>query len=168
VTGGVELVEFGSPTSLSNAPNTNFLLTNGSLVEILKSSYDRAGLTSPGVSVANANIKFSGGTAAETFSDPNGTYYMGRWSGSQIAVADLATTSPVAPFTDALGAASAHWAIGLTPGNVTGTTINNVQQIVGTTNYTLAAATHPTDGFGNVGTLNSATLSANFSAQTVD
>jgi hypothetical protein len=93
---------------------------------------------------------------------------MGRWSGGQIAVTDLATTSPVAPFADSLGTSSLHWVIGLTPGNVAGTSINNVQQLIGKASYSLAAATHPTDGFGNVGTLNSATLTADFSGQTLD
>ena len=169
VSGGVELVSLSSPTGASNAANSNFVLSDNSLAEILQSPYLRYGLSSQApVSVANADLKFTGGTAADAFSDPNGSYYMGRWSGGQIAVTDLATTSPMAPFSDSLGAASAHWLIGLTPGNLAGTTINNVQQLVGSASYVLAAATHPTDGFGNVGTLNSATLSANFSAQTVD
>jgi hypothetical protein len=169
VTGGVELLSLGSPTVVSNSANTDFVLSDSNLVQALKSSYQRSGLDSVSqTSISAADVKFSGGTAVDTQSDPNGTYYMGRWKGGQIAVTDLATTSPVAPFTDALGAASVHWAIGLAPGNLAGTQINNVQQLAGTASYTLTAATHPTDGFGNVGTLNSATLSANFSKQTVD
>jgi hypothetical protein len=40
--------------------------------------------------------------------------------------------------------------------------------ITGTYAYTLAGGTHPTDNLNNVGTLNSATVSANFTAQTVN
>ena len=169
VTGGVDLISFGSPAASSNVANSNFVLSDKNLVEIVQSPYARFGLAATQQSViANADIKFSGGTAADAASDPNGTYYLGRWSGGQIGVTDRAATSPVAPFADALGTSSAHWLIGLTPGNVAGTSINNVQALVGKASYSLAAATHPTDGFGNVGTLNSATLNADFTAQTVD
>lgn len=169
VAGGVEMVSLDSQTGTFNTPNTNFVLSDKNLVEVLQSPYMRYGLSSQSpVIIANADVKFTGGTAADTFSDPNGTYYMGRWTGGQIAVNDLSSTSPVAPFADSLGVASAHWLIGLTPGNVAGTSINNVQQLVGKSSYSLVAATHPTDGLGNVGTLNSASLTADFSAQTVD
>jgi hypothetical protein len=40
--------------------------------------------------------------------------------------------------------------------------------ISGTYTYVLAGGTNPTDNLGNVGTLNSATLQANFSAMTVN
>ena len=169
VTDGVDLVSLGPPAFSSTMANTNFVLKDKNLVEILQSPYLRFSLASQTQAlIANADIRFTDGTAADAFSDPNGSYYMGRWSGGQIAVRDLAAASPVAPFADSLGAASAHWLVGLAPGNVAGTSINNVQQLVGTASYSLAAATHPTDGFGNVGTLNSATLSADFSTQTVD
>ena len=39
--------------------------------------------------------------------------------------------------------------------------------LTGTFTYTYAGGRHQTDNFGNVGTLNAATLVANFSAQTV-
>ena len=168
VSGGVERSDF--PTTAPASANTNFVLSNLNLVEILNAPYARFGINYQAQApIASANIKFSGGVAADAASDPNGTYYMGRWSGGQVEVKDLATASPVAPFTDLLGTTSAHWIIGLAPGSLAGTpAINAVQQIVGIANYSLAAATHPTDAFGNVGTLNSATLAANFSAQTVN
>lgn len=40
--------------------------------------------------------------------------------------------------------------------------------VSGTANYTLVGNTNPTDNLGNVGTLGSATLTANFTAKTVD
>ena len=169
VSGGVERSDY--PTSkIAASPNTDFVLSGTSLVEIKKAPYERFGINYDAqLPIASADIKFSGGAARDESSDPNGVYYMGRWAGGQIDVKDLASTSPVAPFTDTLGASSAHWIIGLAPGNLSGSpSINGVQQLLGTANYTLAAGTHPTDSFGNVGTLNSASLTANFTAQTVD
>ena len=165
VTGGSELAAASAMSA-----NTNYVLDgNNSLVEIRNAPYTSSGLNYSDATISNADITFSGGAAADAHSDPNGTYYMGRWSGGQIMVTDLAATNPVAPFTTSLGASSAQWIIGLAPGNLASDpSINNVQQLVGTANYTLAAATHPTDAFGDVGTLNSATLAANFSAQTVN
>ena len=62
-----------------------------------------------------------------------------------------------------LGTASAHWITGKEPypGYL-------AQVLTGTASYTLVGGTKPTDMLGNVGTLNSATLAANFTAQTVD
>ncbi|MDO8631099.1 MAG: hypothetical protein Q7R41_11465, partial [Phycisphaerales bacterium] len=92
---------------------------------------------------------------------------MGRWQGGQFTVNDNGTVSDTA-----LGNTSAHWLIGLAPGDSPFSTaigpINNVQRLVGTSTYSLVASTKPTDSLGNVGTLNSASLTANFTAQTVD
>jgi len=171
VTGGIEKLADG-PSMLST--NTNYVLDgNKNLVEIRNVGYDRSGYNYSSAMINNADITFSGGTAKDQANDPNGVYYFGRWQGGLINVKDLATSGAVAPFSDALGTASAHWIVGLIPGNsalpsTAGGPINNTQQIVGTANYSLAAATHPTDSLGNVGTLNSATLAANFSSQTLD
>ena len=171
VTGGAEHTTYD--TNPANA-NSNYLLDqNKNLVEIRNTSYDRFGWNYSGTILSNADIKFSGGTAKDGASDPTGVYYFGRWQGGQVNVTDLATSGALAPFSDALGATSAHWIIGLAPGNSTlpGNTagaINNTQAVTGTANYTLAGATHPTDSLGNVGTLNSATLAANFSSQTLN
>lgn len=177
VTGGVENTIYDT-SSMSLVPatssNTNYVLDgNKNLVQIRNVGYERHGWNYSGAMIQSAEVTFSGGTAKDHANDPNGVYYMGRWQGGQVNVKDLATTGAVAPFSDALGPTSTHWIVGLVPGNSTlpGTIagpINNTQQVVGTANYTLAAATHPTDSLGNVGTLNSATLAANFSAQTLD
>ncbi len=171
VTGGAEHAIYGSSTT---SANTNYVLDgNKSLVEIRSIGYDRFGWNYSAAMITNADITFSGGTAKDLTSDPNGVYYFGRWQGGQVNVTDLAPTGALAPFNDALGPTSVHWIVGLTPGNSTlpNTTlgpINSTQQIVGTANYSLAAATHPTDSQGNVGTLNSAALAANFSSQTLN
>lgn len=62
-----------------------------------------------------------------------------------------------------LGAGSLHWLTGSAaePGHL-------AQVLTGSANYSLVGGTRPTDQFGNVGTLNSAGLSVNFSTQIVD
>lgn len=153
----------------SNVPlsNTKYVLDgNKSLVEIRNTSFEGPGPTDD---IDDAVVKFSGGVALDLFKAPDNTVYMGRIQGGQLDVDDNA--SVVAPFTRLLGAASAHWLIGLMPGNSSTLSnfygpVNNVQTVTGTANYALTAATRPTDSFGNVGTLNSASVAANFSAQT--
>jgi hypothetical protein len=159
-----QYAEGGSP---SDHANTDYVLNeNKDLIEIRHGQFQGS---NPSVTIADANVKYSGGVASDHFQAPDGTGYLGRWTGGQIEVTDL--SSAVAPFAKPLGTNSAHWAIGLLPGqsSLTNTVgpVNNVQQVVGSANYTLEGATHPTDSFGNVGTLNSASLTANFSAQTV-
>ena len=150
-------------------PNTVYVLDgNKNLIEIRDTTYERFGMNYQAqATVTGANAKFSGGTAFDTYNivDADGAFYMGRWAGGQMDV-----TGPIT-VTDLLGPASAHWLIGLFPGNALApypTNVNNVQTLIGTANYTLLANTAPTDSFGNVGVLNSATLSANFTAQTVN
>lgn len=174
VTGGVEhaILKLLQPQA-----NTQYVLdANRNLTEIKSSLYERFGLTyTAQADILSADIKFSGGTAADHYDDEasaGGTAYMGRWQGGQVSVTDLASTGAVAPFTDALGPSSAHWIVFLTPGasflSPAIGPVNNVQQLIGTTSYSLIASTQPTDAQGNVGMLNSASLSANFTAQTVN
>ncbi|MDP2241836.1 MAG: hypothetical protein Q8K18_16985 [Burkholderiales bacterium] len=155
--------------AFTNNPNTVYVLDgNKSLVEIRNTTYESYGWNYPAQTlVTAANARFSGGTAFDTYYivDADGAFYMGRWAGGQIDI-----TGPITR-TDILGPASAHWLIGLFPSNALApypTNVNNVQTLTGTANYTLLANTQPTDSFGGVGVLNSATLSANFSSQTVN
>jgi hypothetical protein len=159
--------QYAEGGSSAGHANTDYVLNeNKDLIEI---RHGRFTGSNPSVTINDANVKYTGGVANDHFQAPDGSAYLGRWAGGQIEVTDL--SSAVAPFTTSLGTNSAHWAIGLQPGmsSLTNTTgpVNNVQQVVGSANYTLDGATHPTDSFGNVGTLNSASLTANFSAQTV-
>jgi len=170
VTGGVEHTKTASVTG--NANNAYVLDGSKNLVEIRSSSYLRFGKNYIGQFIDNADITFTGGVAKDQYNDPNGVFYIGRWQGGQINVNDLAVTAPVAPFADALGSNSVPWILSLLPSNSALSNfagpINNTQLLTGTANYTLAGATHPTDSFGNVGTLNSAALTANFNSQTVN
>ena len=153
-------------------PNTNYVLDGSrDLVEIRSTTFEGPGPTD---NINDVNARFSGGIARDHFQAPDNTVYLGRIQGGRIDVTDNATINPVVPssFTRQLDPTSAHWLIQLEPGNSAFSTslgpINNVQMLVGTANYWLTAATRPTDSFGNVGTLNSASLIANFSSQTVN
>ena len=170
VTGGVEFVDI---INIAGNANSAYVLDGSkSLVEIRSSLYIRQGQNYIGQFINNADITFTGGVAKDQYNDPNGVFYIGRWQGGQINVNDLAATAPTAPFADALGSNSVAWIVSLFPGNSALSNfagpINNTQLLTGTANYTLAGATHPTDAFGNVGTLNSASLTANFNSQTVN
>ncbi|MDD5385203.1 MAG: FecR family protein [Gallionella sp.] len=112
--------------------------------------------------LANANIQFSGGVAQDAWKAADSSIYLGRWQGGNINVTDLSPTATVAPFNVAMGPASVHWLINANP------PAGYVQTLVGTTSYTLAGATRPTDALGNVGTLTLATLTADFTNQLVN
>ena len=146
--------------------NTQYVLDgNKNLVEMRSAGYSTYDQTLLVQGILNANIKFAGGVAQDTYVAPDSSIYMGRWQGGGITVTDMAATAPVAPFTTNLGASSAHWVIGqMVPETLS---VSLVQSLAGTANYTLSAFTKPTDSYGNVGTVTNATLSANFTAQTV-
>ena len=162
VTGGLLEVWDASYGTL----NTQYVLDgNKNLVEMRSSGYSTYDQTLLVQEILNADIKFSGGVAQDTYVAPDSSIYMGRWQGGSMTVTDMATTAPVAPFTTNLGASSAHWVIGqMVPETLS---VSLVQSLAGTANYTLSAFTKPTDSYGNVGTVTNATLSANFTAQTV-
>lgn len=88
--------------------------------------------------------------------DPVSGISWGRWQGGNLAITDLATNTTTNPANT-----NSHWIAGPT---MTGPVDLPVS---GTFNYVLAGGTAPTDSLGGVGTLNSASLTANFTAQTV-
>jgi hypothetical protein len=90
--------------------------------------------------------------------DPVTGISWGRWSGGTINVTDRATGT-VTPVSNA---GSLHWIA--EPVATAAVTL----PVSGTYTYTMAGGTLPTDNLGNIGTLNSATLAANFSTQTVN
>jgi hypothetical protein len=85
----------------------------------------------------------------------------GRWDAGSTGSMDV-TDRPTGVTTATSLAGSLHWIAG--PTETTAVTL----PVSGTYSYTHAGGTIPTDNMGNAGTLNSATLSANFTAQTVD
>ena len=147
----------------SAQPQTTYVLDgNKDLVEIRNSTIDGNGYDyfNPSPVITNADIKLSGGNARDHFQFTDNSGYMGRWEGGNIDVNNSPYIALGVP--GAAGTTSLHWGVFLNPAS------NYVQSLGGTASYTLDAATHPTDSFGNVGTLNSATLVANFDAQTVN
>lgn len=146
--------------------NTQYVLDgNKNLVEMRSAGYSTYDQTLLVQGILNANIKFAGGVAQDTYVASDSSIYMGRWQGGGITITDMAATAPVLPFTTNLGASSAHWVIGQMVPETLGVSL--VQSLAGTTSYTMSAFTRPTDLFGNVGTVTNATLSADFTAQTV-
>jgi len=146
--------------------NTSFVLDGaGNLVEKRHAWYEEtaASTATPQIVVVDANVKRTGGTAVETFKLADNSIYAGRWEGGTITVSDnVVGIPPIPTFTRNLGATSEHWAILLAPPT------GYVQTLGGTVTYSKAAATSPTDALGNVGVLNTATLTANFTSQLVD
>ena len=154
--------------------NTSIRLDGaGNLVKLLGTTYQEPGGSPyattqlpPIVSLANANIAWSGGTAADYHQSLSGAVTFGRWEGGIVAVTDLSTTTP-ASFTTSLtggtyGPTSSLWAYATGPAN------GFVQSLTGTTSYTKTAHTAPFDSQGGMGVLNSASLSANFTSQLVN
>jgi hypothetical protein len=109
---------------------------------------------------SNGNVTLSntGSTLTDFGTDPVSGISWGRWSGGTLNVTNRATVAVTpSPLNGSL-----HWITEpVTTGAVT-------LPIAGTYTYTLAGGTKPTDNLGNVGTLNSASVTANFTAQTVN
>ncbi|NNC97979.1 MAG: FecR domain-containing protein [Gammaproteobacteria bacterium] len=103
---------------------------------------------------------YSGGTTTSNSQgfDANTGLYWGRWSNGSAVVTDASTGS--SSETD-LNSSSAHWVY--TTNQVTPTV-----PLSGKANFNLVGNTNPTDNHGNSGVLGSASLSADFTSQTVD
>jgi hypothetical protein len=150
-------------------PNTSFVLDgNGNLNEARSMSFQvtdpstATAVTSP---ISSADIKWSGGTAADTFKLADNSIYGGRWANATVTVTDTSTSTSTGTSTNAVttyNPADSLWAVLLAP------PANYVQSLTGTVTYSLAGNTTPYDAAGVTGTLNGATLTANFTNQTVD
>jgi hypothetical protein len=105
-----------------------------------------------------ATFDISTSTVAESAADPLLMMRWGRWSGGAAQTTNQATGEVLAVD---LSQASLHWVESADRATAP------VLPTTGTINYQLAAWTTPTDRLGNLGTLNSATLDADFTAQTV-
>ncbi|MDD2700124.1 MAG: FecR family protein [Sideroxydans sp.] len=110
----------------------------------------------------NSNIVMSIGTAiaVDQGKDPVSGISWGRWQGGSLGMADRVTNTALTPIDNTKS--SLHW--------LTAPVMNGPVTLPasGTYNYTLGGGTSPTDNQGNVGTLNSAMLQADFSAMTVN
>ncbi|MCC6472188.1 MAG: FecR domain-containing protein, partial [Burkholderiales bacterium] len=138
-------------------PNTTYVLDGAkNLVEIRNTQIQSLTFGGSPTSVSGANVKFTGTPVQnETFKTGDNNVYLGRIQGGTININDGATVYN-------LGNESLHWFVALQP------QAGYVQNLTGTTSYTRAANTSPTDTAGNAGVLNSASLAANFTNQTVN
>lgn len=96
-------------------------------------------------------------SVAQFGTDPETGLVWGRWAGGVSVVTGGGLQNPLA-----LDRSSLHYVFsGVQNGPV-------ALPLTGLATYNLIGSTSPTDSLGNVGTLNSATLAANFSVRTVD
>lgn len=152
------------PANLTNA---------GLVVPVTTGGYNNSGSvlfdTVGNMTQFNANSPFSNSGGASTVNlgtaaavglgkDPVSGISWGRWQGGALAVTNLAG-NVASTFANA---GSSHWIAG--PVMTAAVDL----PVSGTYSYVLAGGTAPTDSLGGVGTLNSASLSANFTAQTVN
>lgn len=158
-----------STTGAIPAPQVNA----GQLVPVTMGSYNNSGSVlfdaAGNMTQFNSNQPFTNNGGANTISqgtstavglgtDPVSGISWGRWQGGALVVTNLANTIA----TNMANASSAHWIAGPVM------TAPVDLPVSGTYNYVLAGGTAPTDSLGNVGALNSASLSANFTVQTVN
>lgn len=165
VAGGVESIKATNGTTQAGA---NYLLNgNKNLVDIRsngKISANGANYAGSSTSATPRYVRFAGGVALDAYKAPDNSVYLGRWLGGSM---DLYSDTGPAGGTSLLesiplGALSAHYLVNAN------SALNFARALTGTSIYALVASTQPTDAFGNTGVLASASLSANFSAQTVD
>jgi hypothetical protein len=147
-----------SNTSCSPTPCPAYVNTVPSRVSIDPASFAPSGTTSSTLVVLPAGK--SPATVLESGFDPVTGISWGRYGGGVLALYNRVTNSPMGTYD--VSTQNAHYILGPT---MTGPTM---LPLTGTFAYTYAGGTHPTDNFGNVGTLNAATLVANFAALTVD
>jgi hypothetical protein len=114
-----------------------------------------------------ASAAIGAAVATNTGSDPISGISWGRWQGpgwtsTNLVTGVVSTHNYTSVSTGLNQPSSLHWIAG--PAMTGPVSL----PISGTFTYTLAGGTNPTDNSGNVGTLNSASLVANFTAQTVN
>ncbi len=124
---------------------------------------------------SDVTIKLLAGTsgAEGVFISPDQSAYMGRWTGGQVDINNAGTVVN-------MGTGGVVWGTILEPqfpginrvsSALSGTVnvpVHYPQQVVGTLGFTKVYSTTPFDGAGNLGSVTSATLSANLTAQTVN
>jgi hypothetical protein len=109
----------------------------------------------------NVTLTNTGSTLTDFGKDSASGISWGRWQGGTLNVTSRAATPATSTTTLPLSA-SLHWIT--EPIATSAVTL----PLSGTYNYTLAGGTKPTDNLGNIGTLNAASVTANFTAQTVN
>jgi hypothetical protein len=157
---GFRIVEEGSDKTTYPFSNYTFS-SNGGLTSAATSSlsiYNTAefsGTPSEILSDTSSSFVVIAGTESDLYHTSDNSLYIGRSTNTVVNI-----TCGVCSGSDTF--VNSVFIVGLA------TAPSLVQTITGSNTYTLVGSTHPTDGFGNVGTLNSASLNANFTNQTVN
>ena len=158
------MISATDPSSIINQSVLGFYANNPTrmLTDVAGNvtQFDMSQINDKGNGNNDASHTLSNGTSVLTDqgSDPISGISWGRWAGGSINITNridgTVKTQPLA--------GSLHWIAG--PAETAAVTL----PVSGTFTYVKVGGTAPTDNLGNVGTLNSATLTANFTAQTVD
>jgi hypothetical protein len=146
---------FYSYATAGNIPAMEFAIDN-TIVAAGSPTTTFAAPSTNGTATASTNVaNFTVGSSLVDFGyDSVSGMSWGRWQGSWVTTQGTTVT--------AAANSNLHWfATSVQTQAVT-------LPVTGTWNYTLVGNTNPTDNVGVVGTLNSATFSANFTAQTVN
>ncbi|MDO8264374.1 MAG: FecR family protein [Gallionella sp.] len=137
----------------ANAPARMVTDGAGNLTRFDMNTINNGGNNDPSMTLAsNTSVLADAGNNAAT------GISWGRWEGGSVNATDR-NTAVTTPHTLA---GSLHWIAG--PTETAAVTL----PVSGTYTYTNAGGTAPTDNLGTAGTLNNATLSADFTAQTVN
>jgi hypothetical protein len=136
---------------------------NGHLVRVsgatVVSFLSGPGSPPPGYSgsVRYGTVTFSDGVHSDSFHSPDSSVILGRWTGGSVSVDEGS-----GPHVFDLGPRSVSYDVTIP------TPIGTLGSFTGTATYSLAASTAPTDASGNTGSVNSASIVANFSSRTVN
>jgi hypothetical protein len=161
VSGGYTVGETIQSSSL--AASAINLYGSGNLYSVLGTSYQQINGSNQ---IASANVIWNGGSPMDYFQSADQSITFGRWQGGAVTV--INTSSPYNQLTfnlnqsgSMIGPTSSLWTYIIAPPS------GYVQTLSGTSNYSKVGNTTPFDSVGGAGVLNSATLAANFTNQTV-
>lgn len=164
---GLSSIDWNPPVGISGVPIPGTLggYTNATTVLAdAAGNVTQFNTSQPFTNGAGMTVGIGTATAAGLGTDPVSGISWGRWVGGTLSKTDLATnittTHQNTVGAGGTGAAlSSHWIASPTlVGPVT-------LPVTGVFNYVLAGGTAPTDSQGGIGTLNAASLSANFGTQ---
>ena len=158
--GGVTDIDVQAPfvTGIVGGVCSTSCFTSNSPVRI---SINPSATAASGSIPAMPAIASGAATFIDSGMDPATGISWGRYTSGNVAIVDRVTGLPVGSGNTTLGSIN-HFLLSPLQSGPT------VLPTSGTFNYTLVGNTNPTDSTGAVGTLNAASLSANFTAQTVN